>query len=176
MATEPAETAKIMTDYQASVFAKEGVFDTEVLELIKQRDPEVFKWMGEEPTDEEIVKAIKKLGNDKSAADADCPAEYYKAMEHDTETKKYIRVILADFWKSGSYQPPEPEPEPEPPPVDARPKRRKELSGQALIAIANAKVPKAPPAPAPAEVPELPPKEADADRDGVMWPEWLVPG
>jgi hypothetical protein len=174
VATDPAETAKIMSDYQASVFAKDGVFDPEVLKLIKQRDPKVFEWMGEEPTDEEIVKAINKLGNDKSAADADCPAEYYKAMEHDAETKKYIRIISAKFWKSGSYQPPELEPEPEPPPVDARPKRRRELSKQALIAIANAKVSKAPPAPAPAEVPELPPKEADADRDGVRWPEWLV--
>jgi hypothetical protein len=173
-AKDPAETADIMTKYLETVFDKDGKFDPTVLELIKQRDPKFFEWMGDEPTDKEIVKAIRKFGNDKSAGDAECPAEYYKAMEHDAETKMYIRDIVAKFWKSGSYQSPASEPEPEPPPAKERPKRNRELSLAGLEAVAYAPLPKAPPALVPEDVPELPPKEADADREGVMYPEWLV--
>jgi hypothetical protein len=169
-ATDPKETAEIMTEYLKTVFSKEGKYDETVLDLVKQRDPKIFAWMGDEPTNEEITKAIAKLGSGKSAADTECPAEYYKAMEHDVETRKYIRDIVADFWKSGSYRPPAPEPEPEPPPA----KRERKISYKAIIAVANAKIPKAPPAVAPEAVPELPPKEADADREGVMFPEWII--
>ena len=47
--------------------------------------------------------ALRKVGNDKSAGDAQVPAEYYKALEKDQITRKYLRKILNDYWCSGSW-------------------------------------------------------------------------
>lgn len=181
VAKDQAESAEIMAKYLESTFSKEGKFDAEALKKIVQRDPQVFAWMGEEPTDKEIRKAIAKAGSNKSGSDAECPAEYYKAMEHDEETRMYIRQIISEFWKSGSYRPPPlPEPPPEPPPVqepDVRSSRVRKPSQRQRIALEHRPLPKSKPkvpASVPEVVPELPDRDEDADRDGVMYPEWLV--
>ena len=194
----PAESFERMRGYQTKVWDKVGAFDAEAIELVRQRDPKIFAWMAYNPSDKEIGAAIRKLSNWKSGADTNCPAEYYKAMEHDEETREYIRAIVDEVWISGSYQQPaEPAPPPEPPPdesegkhdsppVNTAPPRRSRRthapSETALHAAAYSTTPiktrkvrvarderKA------QEGPELftrPPKDEDADNDGVLFPEW----
>jgi hypothetical protein len=206
----PAESAENMGNYIKEVFGKTGEWDPTVLDKVRQRDPAPFASMAEEPTDLEICDAVRRLANGKSAGEAECPAEFWKALIGDKETFAFLKsIIVNDFWKSGSYRPPPaepaaepaepasappppqpadpPPPHPAPAPAPAVPVRRssraRELSHDALIAIANQPLPKQPtekkvkkldPAPEPAPVAELPAKDETADRDGVMYPEWLV--
>jgi hypothetical protein len=59
-------------------------------------------WMDRAPDDAEVSRAVRKLSNGKSGGDAECPIEYYKALEGSDVTKTYIRAILGDYWESGS--------------------------------------------------------------------------
>jgi hypothetical protein len=99
----PEENAKVMAASLKETFAKQGVFDPSVMEKVKQRDPTPYKWMDSSPSDEEISVAIKKLGDGKSGGEQKCHGEYYKALEKDDETRKYIRAVVSDFWKTGSF-------------------------------------------------------------------------
>jgi hypothetical protein len=198
----PAESFERMRGYQTKVWDKVGAFDAVAIELVRQRDPKIFAWMDYNPSDKEISAAIRKLSNWKSGADTKCPAEYYKAMEYDEETREYIRAIVHEVWSSGSYlQPAEPAPPPEPPPEhegkhDSPQRHHETASPQQLrrshrehapsaTAINNATYSKTPTKERKAraarderkeqEGPELftrPPKDVEADNDGVLFPEW----
>jgi hypothetical protein len=191
----PAENAERMVGYQAKVFNKLGTFDPAALDLVRQRDPNLFAWMAEEPDDSEISKAVAKLSSDRSASDTKVPAEFWKACEEDPDTRTIIRDIVREVWTSGSWQEPEPEPippeppppmspPPPPPPPASPPKRRSSrshnLSHEALIAIANTVVRKPKKAKVEFKEPEIPkvfqrpPVDPDADKDGVMYPEWMA--
>ena len=43
------------------------------------------------------------MSNGKSAGDAHCPAEYFKALEKDGAMKGYLREVVGVYWKSGSF-------------------------------------------------------------------------
>ena len=100
------------------------------------------------PTDKEVTEAIQKMGTNKSGGDAKCPAEYYKALEDDEDTRQYLREVICEYWTSGSFEAlvqelePEPQPIPPEPPPQRRFSRQTRLSDEALIAIANAPLPK----------------------------------
>ena len=160
----PEENIEVMAANLNSTFNKTGQFDPEVIKLVRQRDPTPFAWMRNKPADSEYTAAIKRLQNDKSGADAKIPAEYYKVLEKDPETRTYIRTLIDNFWTTGSYQgeltvPP---PTPTPPHISPPP------TLQTLYSTINAqardwKNPKAAPA-----------WDATADKDGVMFEEWQV--
>lgn len=103
MCQTPQENAKEMGDYLKSIFSKSGNFDKTAIEEVRQRNPARWAWMAESPSEDDIVRAISKLGNDKSGAETKIPAEYYKALEKDDEAKTYIRELVSEVWKSGSY-------------------------------------------------------------------------
>ena len=46
---------------------------------------------------------MRKLRRGASAGDAQCPVEYYQALEEDPETRVYLREVIEAYWKSGSY-------------------------------------------------------------------------
>jgi hypothetical protein len=52
---------------------------------------------------EEKKAALAKLGNEKSGAAEQIPAEYYKALAEDPETEQYLSGVIDDYWKSGSW-------------------------------------------------------------------------
>ena len=54
-------------------------------------------------SDNEVNVAVRKMSNGKSAGDAHCPAEYFKALEEDGATKGYLREVVNVYWKSGSF-------------------------------------------------------------------------
>jgi hypothetical protein len=54
------------------------------------------------PTEAEFRAALRKIGDGKSAADAQVPAEHYKALEGEEATRSYLRTIN-DYWCSGSW-------------------------------------------------------------------------
>lgn len=189
-AKDPEESAKHMGDYIKKTFSTKGKWDSTVLAKVRQRDPKMFAHNDKSPTEQEFTTALAKLGNSKSDGDTKCPAEYYKAMEHDEETKMYLRNIIEEFWTSGSFSPPQPEPPPveeeiEPDVADAEPapgvrrsSRARGLSHEALTAIANRHMPRCKAQelalkPTPVEV-VLPAKDETADKDGIMFPEWSV--
>ena len=60
--------------------------------------------MNTPPTESEFLAALKKVGNNKSAADAQVPAEYYKVLEEDPATSGYLRRIIRNYWCSGSWE------------------------------------------------------------------------
>jgi exonuclease III len=99
----PEENANVMKDYLSTVFSKTGTYDLSAVAAVRQRDPRKRLWMAKPPTDMETTTAIKKLGNEKSGYDNKCPIEYYKALEQDKEARGYIRTLLDDYWKTGSY-------------------------------------------------------------------------
>ena len=176
----PADNAKTMSDYLGTVFNKTGTFDQDAIDKVRQRDPKQWTWMIKPPTDEETTKAIRKMGTDKSGADAECPAEYFKALEGDEDTRQFLRDAFDEYWKSGSFEAsvsklePEPQPIPPEPPPQRRSSRRTCLSDEALIAIANKPLPKPKhSAPAPS-VPDLPARDPDADKEGMEYEEWLI--
>jgi hypothetical protein len=181
------ENAKVMADYLGSCFDKTGDFDPAAIDKVRQRDPKQYEHLGATPTDAEISAGVRKLGNNKSGGDAGIPAEYYKALEGDEETCKYLREVVRVFWESGSYQPPVPSPPPEtlpPEPAPLPPRRSSrapKISGIALTAIANAPIRRrviTPPAPLPAPLPPIVPPLPDwiegADSLGTKYDEWLV--
>jgi hypothetical protein len=195
----PEESFERMRGYQAKIWDKMGTYDPLAMETIKQRDPKPFLWMADSPSDEEITAAVAKLSNGKSGADAECPAEYYKALETDEVARGYIRKLVYKMWHSGSYftaaAPPAPAPPPEPPPIPPEPppalspiaKRRSSrsrgLSHEALRSIASINTPRRQRKKKPQKpkvIPEepepftRPPKDTDADRNGVLYPEWAV--
>ena len=61
------EAAKVMGDYQASVFSKQGIFDPAAVDGVRQRPqrPE----MDRPPTFEEYLSAVRGLNNNKAPGD-----------------------------------------------------------------------------------------------------------
>jgi hypothetical protein len=103
LCTTPKENADTMKANLKTIFDKDGEYDPSVIDKVRQRDPTPRRWMVQTPSDKEIAKATFKLGNDKSATDNKCPAEYYKCLEGDPEAKNFIRTTIKEFWQSGSW-------------------------------------------------------------------------
>ena len=85
----------------------------------------------------------------KSGADAEIPAEFYKALARDEEASKHLRAVIRAYWESGSYRerkvpPPAPVALTAQPPAPPQPPRRSGRatapSAASLIAIANAPI------------------------------------
>jgi hypothetical protein len=95
------EAAKVMGDYQASVFSKQGIFDPAAVDGVRQRPqrPE----MDRPPTFEEYLSAVRGLNNNKAPGDDGNFAELYKALIGDETTERYLYDVIAAFWKSGSF-------------------------------------------------------------------------
>ena len=98
----PEENSEVMGAYLHSTFNQAGVFDPKVIERIRQRDPAPYQWMSNAPNCKEVT-AIKRLREEKSGGDAKIPAEYYKVLETDAETRTYVRMLIHSFWTTGSY-------------------------------------------------------------------------
>jgi hypothetical protein len=107
----PKENAEVLKKYLDGVFNKASVFDQAAIDKVRQRPKDKFAWFDDPPTADEIEAAVKKLGMDKSGADARVPAEYYKALAADPETKLYLPSLIDDYWKSGSWKEPTPPPD-----------------------------------------------------------------
>jgi hypothetical protein len=60
-------------------------------------------WLNSAFTDNEISAAVRKLANGKSAGEAQCPVEYFKALEEDAGTRVYLREVVNAYWESGSF-------------------------------------------------------------------------
>ena len=124
--TETAEeAAKVCEAWAEKMFDKDGEHTAvhELMEKCRQRSPNYL--LEKRPTEAEIRKAVRGLGNGKSGGAAKMPAEHWKAFEHDDRTKQYIRDHVLNYWDRGRKQPPaEPpqlDPDPEPPLAAARP-------------------------------------------------------
>ena len=59
--------------------------------------------MDKVPTEFEVAQATGKLGNGKSGADAECPGEYWKALQGDEGLKDFVYELVVAMWKTGSY-------------------------------------------------------------------------
>ena len=103
LCSTPQENAAVMGTYLTAQFGQKGVFDPSSINAVRQRDRRRWAWMDRPPTEEEYIAALKKLGDGKSAADAQVPAEYYKVLEKDPATKGFLRKIILDYWCSGSW-------------------------------------------------------------------------
>ena len=72
------ENTDVMKEYLCNVFAKDGVFDEEAINLVRQRA--VQHHMDSPPSKDEVLAAVKKMNNWRSGGDAKIPAEYFKAL------------------------------------------------------------------------------------------------
>ena len=127
--TTDEENAKVMGDYLSATFSQTGKFDPAAIAKVRQRDPQMYAHLADSPTDQEIDSGVSKMGMKKSGADAEIPAEFYKALARDEEASKYLRGVIRAYWESGSYRerqvpPPAPVALPAQPPAPAPPPRR----------------------------------------------------
>ena len=105
------ENTEVMKKYLSEVFAKEGSFDDDAIGLVRQR--RVRHWMDRPPSEEELLKAIKKMNNWRSGGDAKIPAEFFKALckgygkaNTTATTNACVAALVSmyqDYWKTGSF-------------------------------------------------------------------------
>jgi len=82
-------------------FSRLGTFDPDAVSSVPLRAAK--SWLDNPFTDNEISAAVRKLANGKSAGEAQCPVEYFKALEEDAGTKVYLREVVNAYWESGSF-------------------------------------------------------------------------
>lgn len=82
-------------------FSQTGTFDEDAVNSVPLRSAK--PWLDNPFSDNEVNAAVRKMANGKSAGDAQCPAEYYKALEEDEGTKVYLREVINAYWESGSF-------------------------------------------------------------------------
>jgi hypothetical protein len=104
MCKTPQENATVMAENLTKVFSKKGEFSPNAAAALKQANKTPYAWMSTVPSDDEVSKAIKKAGSEKSGADTKCPAEFYKALEKDATTRLFIRNAIEAWWTTGSYK------------------------------------------------------------------------
>ena len=97
----PTENSQVMTDYLKQTFSKTGSFDPDAINSVPLRASK--PWLDNDFSDIEICRAVRSLSNGKSAGDAQCPAEYFKALVEDVATMDFVRDVLNLYWKSGSF-------------------------------------------------------------------------
>ena len=105
------ENTDVMKEYLCNVFAKDGVFDEEAINLVRQRA--VQHQMDSPPSKDEVLAAVKKMNNWRSGGDAKIPAEYFKALckGYDKDDKSETTGVgvaalvsmYEQFWTTGSY-------------------------------------------------------------------------
>ena len=97
LASSDAENAEVFVEHFSKVLNIESEFDDSILALIKQR--RIRDELADIPEKDEVVKAIKKMKNNKAAGDS-VPIEYYKALLAESpETFEFFMDIVRDFWK-----------------------------------------------------------------------------
>ncbi len=97
----PEENARVMVANLEQTFSRLGTFDQDAVNSVPLRAAK--PWLDNPFTDNEISAAVRKLANGKSAGEAQCPVEYYKALEEDAGTKLYLREVVNAYWESGSF-------------------------------------------------------------------------
>ena len=101
LCSTPEENAKVMLESLEKTFSSHGTFDPAAVDSVPLR-PE-RPWMNQPFSDKEFRSAVGKLRRGASAGDAQCPVEYYQALEEDPETRVYLREVIGAFWASGSF-------------------------------------------------------------------------
>ena len=97
----PEENAKVMVASLMQTFSKKGTFDAAAVECVSLRKAK--PWLDNPFTDHEISVAVQRMPNGKSAGEANCPAEYFKTLQEDPSTRKYLRDVVNGMWKTGSF-------------------------------------------------------------------------
>jgi hypothetical protein len=82
-------------------FSRLGTFDPDAVSSVPLRAAK--PWLDSPFTDNEISAAVRKLANGKSAGEAQCPVEYFKALEEDAGTRVYLREVVNAYWESGTF-------------------------------------------------------------------------
>ncbi len=57
----------------------------------------MYAHLADSPTDQEIDSGVSRMGMKKSGADAEIPAEFYKALARDEEASKYQRTVIRAY-------------------------------------------------------------------------------
>jgi len=114
------ESGEVMVESLKQTFSQTGTFDAAAIAKVRQREQQ--PWMDKAPTEYEVLAATAKLSNGKSGADAECPAEYWKALHGDSDLNALVHQIVVAMWESGSYGKLDPAniPDKPPEPLDVR--------------------------------------------------------
>ena len=106
--TSPKENVDVLKPYLEKCFDKTGTYDKEAILKVKQR--RFRKELDRMPDMDELKAAIRKMKNWRSGAEAQIPAEYFKALlkadckdKDNSHTLEAVLAIFAEVWKSGSY-------------------------------------------------------------------------
>ena len=91
MCETPEENAKVMVASLMHTFSKKGTFDAAAVECVSLRKAK--PWLDNPFTDHEISVAVQRMSNGKSAGEANCPAEYFKTLQEDPSTRKYLKDV-----------------------------------------------------------------------------------
>jgi hypothetical protein len=97
----PAENKSAAVDSPRKTFSQAGTFDPAAIAKVRQREHQA--WMDKVPTEFEVAQATGKLGSGKSGADAECPGEYWKALQGNEGLKDFVYELAVAMWKTGSY-------------------------------------------------------------------------
>ena len=111
-ASSPAENAAVLRPYLEKCFDREGTFDENAIQKVRQRRYQAH--LNAMPTEEEIIAAIKKMNYWRSGGEAEIPAEYFKAILNVADMKETsifyrnrlmgaIMAIFEEVWSSGSF-------------------------------------------------------------------------
>lgn len=101
LCSTPDENAAVMVESLAKTFSQTGTFDPAAVDMVRLRG--LRPWMDGAFTANELSAAVRKAQNGKSAGDARCPAEYYKALEADPATKVFLLEVVNSYWRTGGF-------------------------------------------------------------------------
>jgi len=111
----PEGNSRVMVEELKKVFSQTGTFDPEAIRNVRQRPQQ--PWMDKVPTEFEVFAATAKLSNGKSGADAECPGEYWKALNGDAALSAFVNDLVVEMWRTGSYSALDPASIPDTPPA-----------------------------------------------------------
>lgn len=89
------ENAEVFRSHFETMYGRDPTYDPTVLDLLPQQPtaPEC----DHVPTDEEIMKAVRKLKNKAPGDSGLCP-QLWKALVNDPRTYDLLKTIIVDFW------------------------------------------------------------------------------
>ena len=111
----PEGNSRVMVEELKKVFSQTGTFDPQAILNVRQRPQQ--PWMDKVPTEFEVFAATAKLSNGKSGADAECPGEYWKALNGDAALSAFVNDLVVEMWRTGSYSALDPASIPDTPPA-----------------------------------------------------------